>query len=93
MKLTNILKRYWTIIVGFVFLAMVHLIDYMIDDINWQIALRIVCLIGAVVSFIAAVVTDEKLSAKQMLKNKWVICLLVLALIFIILLVTAILIR
>lgn len=88
----KILKRWGTILLGFCFIKAIDIVDVLFVEENYQFIFRIMCLVGAAISFVVSIVTDENLRFKSNKENRWIIlfvnlCIVVMSLVIVILLI------
>lgn len=83
----KIVKRWGAILIGFTFLAVFYIVDEVFRNFELQMIFKWVCLIGALASFTISVWSDKKIRLNQLIKNKWVVCSMILSVIILIALI------
>ena len=69
----NILKRWGIILLGFCFIKIYDMADVIFIEDKFQFVFKVMCLLGALLSFFASIVTDEKIRLKSFKENKWIV--------------------
>lgn len=80
-------SRWKWIIIGFTFLIMSKNVEKICYNESLQIIGNIICNIGALVSFVISVRTDDKLKFENIVNNKWILFSLGLGIIFFVIMV------
>ena len=68
----NMIKRCGTILLGFAFLKAFDIFAVIFTEDKTQFIFKVICLVGALLSFFVAIVTDEKLKPELLKRNKWI---------------------
>lgn len=80
-------RRWKGIVIGFVFLIMSQNVERIFDDVLLQIIGNSICIVGALISFVISIRTDDKLELKNIVNNKWILFSLSLSIIIFIVIV------